>query len=1425
MSIQRFPGLSALHAPRWRPLLAAGGVFLLALTASAWLVRQFELQRLQQQRMHLAEQVSSRAQAIQRSTERALSATYALAALVREGRGQVPHFDAIAGEMLPFYPGAASLQLAPGGVIEHIVPLAGNEKALGHNLLLDPARDKEAFKARDSGKLTLAGPFNLVQGGLGAVGRLPVFLGERHGESSFWGFTTVLVRFPETLADARLPQLVEQGLAYELWRLHPDSGQKQVITASSAQALVDPVTQPMDMANGVWMLSMAPLKGWGDPQGLAFNLAQALTFSLLLAYLAMLLMRSRQHKQELEGLVIQRTAEISATQLKLQATFDAVPDLLWLKDEHGVYLDCNPMFTRFLGCAKEAILGKTDYDFVDQALADHFRAHDQKAIANGKPTRYEEWLTFAQDEHRGLFETTKTAVHDAAGKLVGVLGLAHDITERRAAMAKIERLTQLYAALSQCNQAIVRCTSEAELFPSICRDVVHFGGMALAWIGWVNPASGLVEPLACYGVGAEHLQGIRVSARADDPFGGGPVGQAIRGQQPVWVFDFGRDPRTAPWHGIGLAAGWGASAALPLQRNGVVQGVFVLYAPEIGAFAEDDVRGLLQEMAGDISYALDSFDREAERRQAVQALHESEERYRALIERTPEAIIVHRLGQIVYVNPAAIALFGASDAQALMAKNTAELIHPDFRAAQTARMKSIIRKEAIPPMVESRFLRLDGTAMEVEVQGTAIVYGGQPAIHVSLRDISARKQAEEELRLSASVFRHAREGIMITSVDGLIMDVNEAFTRITGYSREEALGRNPRLLSSGRQKKEFYSAMWRELAEHGHWYGEVWNRNKNGEVYAAMQTVSTVLDAQGQACQYVALFSDITAVKAQQNQLEQMAHYDVLTSLPNRVLLADRLHQGMAQAQRRGQRLVVVFLDLDGFKAINDQHGHNAGDQLLMAVATRMKQTLRDGDTLARLGGDEFVAVLQDLDGIEACVPMLSRLLAAAAQPIQFGEHLLQVSASLGVTFYPQADDMDADQLLRQADQAMYQAKLLGKNRFHLFDTEQDRSVRGHHENIGRIRQALADGEFVLYYQPKVNMRTGRVVGAEALIRWQHPEKGLLSPAAFLPLIEGHSLAVNVGEWVIATALGQMATWRLHGLALTVSVNVGACQLQQADFAQRLQGLLAQQPDTPHGALELEVLETSALEELTHVAQVMEACRELGVLFSLDDFGTGYSSLTYLKHLPVNQLKIDQSFVRDMLDDPDDLAILQGVIGLASAFRREVIAEGVESVEHGAMLLQLGCELAQGYGIARPMPAHEFPGWVDVWRPDATWCESVLVSRDDLPLLYAGVEHRAWMASLTRYLHGEIESPPPLDHQLCRFGIWLAQDGQARYGAQPAFNDLVALHQQGHELAHALCTLSAWGSRPQALARLGELHGLRDALLKKLKVLVQVGRL
>ena len=689
------------------------------------------------------------------------------------------------------------------------------------------------------------------------------------------------------------------------------------------------------------------------------------------------------------------------------------------------------------------------------------------------------------------------------------------------------------------------------------------------------------------------------------------------------------------------------------------------------------------------------------------------------------------------------------------------------------------------------------------------------------RNVTERNKIEEKLRLAASVFDHAWEGILITTTDGTIINVNEAFTFITGYSFDEVLGKTPHFLSSGRQGKDFYSELWSSLSEKGHWYGEIWNRRKNGEVYAVMESICVVNDAQGKASHFIAMISDITLLKEHQSELERIAHYDALTSLPNRVLLADRLRQGMLQTKRQEQTLAVVFIDLDGFKSINDNYGHRAGDQLLITVTERMQHVLREGDTLARIGGDEFVAVLMNQPSMDGCVPLLNRLLAAAARPVQFGKLSLQVSASLGISFYPQEDAIDAEQLLRQADQSMYQAKQSGKNCYHFFNVELDRNLRGHYESLGRIRRALENGEFVLFYQPKVNMRTGAIIGAEALIRWQHPERKLLLPGEFLPVIEDHPLTVEIGEWVIDTALAQMEAWQAVGLDIPVSVNVGARQLQQVNFVEYLKKALSAHPGISPSNLQLEALETSAL-ELTGAAKIIKACREFGVMFALDDFGTGYSSLTYLKHLPVTEIKIDQSFVRNMLDDPDDMAILEGVLGLASAFRLQTIAEGVEQIEQGTVLLQIGCDRAQGYGIARPMPAHLFPGWSATWRADRVWTESPSYSHDVLPLIYTGVEERAWGIAIESYLKGESEAPPSRNNFLfCRLCRLLETNTLSRLSSQPAFEAIGPLHLQMHALVKELCELHVAGRNPQAMAKLKAFFCLQSVLLEKLQELMQ----
>lgn len=608
-----------------------------------------------------------------------------------------------------------------------------------------------------------------------------------------------------------------------------------------------------------------------------------------------------------------------------------------------------------------------------------------------------------------------------------------------------------------------------------------------------------------------------------------------------------------------------------------------------------------------------------------------------------------------------------------------------------------------PHDFEYRFIAKDGRTVWLHDIISVVAENGTPRwLRGLMVDVTNRKQAEEALRLAANVFTHAREGIAITAPNTVILDINEAYCRITGYTREELIGKTPQILYSRHQSQDAYQAIWQKIDDTGYWHGELWNSHKSGKLFATHQTISAVRDDDGRIRNYVCIISDITVEYEYRQQLEYAAYHDRLTGLPNRALLSDRLRQAMIQCNHQQQSMVIAYLDLDGFKAINDSHGHEIGDQLLIALAGRMKESLRKSDTLARIGGDEFVAVLSNLENVNDYKLLLQYLLAAAANPIRVGQLVLQVSASMGVTIYPE-DKVDVDQLLRHADQAMYVAKQAGKNRYHLFDVAFDKWERDKNEILAQVRNAIEHNEFVLYYQPKVNMQTGEITGAEALIRWRHPERGLLLPGDFLPIVENQPIAAEIGKWTLESALMQIAAWQQMGLRLALSVNVGAYQLQDDNFVSLLTALLAQYPDVAPALLQLEILETSALDDTAKVSRTMKDCCALGVSFALDDFGTGYSSLTYLRRLPIEYLKIDQSFVRDMLFDPDDMSIVRGIIGLSNSFRREVIAEGVETIAHGTALISLGCVHGQGHGIAKPMPADDLPAWIASWSPDPAW--------------------------------------------------------------------------------------------------------------------------
>ena len=542
-----------------------------------------------------------------------------------------------------------------------------------------------------------------------------------------------------------------------------------------------------------------------------------------------------------------------------------------------------------------------------------------------------------------------------------------------------------------------------------------------------------------------------------------------------------------------------------------------------------------------------------------------------------------------------------------------------------------------------------------------------------------------------------------TDASGRITYVNDQFCNLFGYRREELLGANHRLLNSGHHPGEFFSAMWHTISLGQVWKGDICNRAKDGTLHWVDTTLVPVMDdATGQVERYLAIRFDVSDKRRQLHSLQWRVGHDVLTGLPNRTYLSDLLDQALAFSQVENFPLAVCMLDLDGFKAVNDGHGHASGDQLLIEVARRLRSIVRGEDVVARLAGDEFVLVLRHVPGMDELHGALNRVLVAVSTPYAIDGKSIKVFASIGVTLFPW-DNENAETLLRHADQAMYMAKQSGRNRFHLFDVSRDQEVRATYQSVERVRQALAAHELRLHFQPKVNIRSGAVVGLEALLRWKHPQRGLVPPREFLPLAEETDLIVEIDEWVMEQVMTQLQLWQQAGQGWPVSINISARHFQRADFVERLRQMLGRHPDVAPRMLDLQIVESVAVENLQHVSACLQACQALGVGFSLGGFGTGYCSLNDLKHLRTQTIKIDKTFIRDILVNRDDLALTKAVIGLAQAFDRQVVAEGLDSLEHGQLLLRLGCEVAQGYFIARPMPPEQIPGWVTGFVPPPQW--------------------------------------------------------------------------------------------------------------------------
>ena len=676
-------------------------------------------------------------------------------------------------------------------------------------------------------------------------------------------------------------------------------------------------------------------------------------------------------------------------------------------------------------------------------------------------------------------------------------------------------------------------------------------------------------------------------------------------------------------------------------------------------------------------------------KQTEEALRLSEEKFAKAFHASPDGLLLTRQrdGLLIEVNEGFSHLSGYSSPDVLYRSTLDLKLWVDLQ--QRIELLSLLKQQGYVRDFRCSIRHKDGRIRLCEVSSRPLMIGVETCMLTIARDITERHQMQEKLLQTATVFQSTAEGIVFTDLQQTITAVNRAFTEITGYSESEALGQTPRILASGLHDSAFYIAMWHQLSSEGHWQGEICNKRKNGETYPCWMTISAVRDSEHQITHFVAVFADISSLKHAQDRLDHQAHHDPLTNLPNRLLFENRLQQALSDPDRYGQQGAVLFLDLDRFKNINDSLGHPIGDLLLKAIALRLKEQLRDIDTVARQGGDEFIILLPALKNPSDAELIANKLLACFNAPFVAGEHELFISASIGASIYPD-DGTDVATLVKNADAAMYRSKLKGRNRIERYthDLTAQASARVLLEQ--ELRRALERGQLSLSYQPKISLKDHSLVGAEALIRWNHPELGNIPPDRFIVLAEENGMIIPIGDWVLEHACHQLNAWKqIYEPFGPVSVNLSGTQLRQPALLARIQELLTSYSLEP-GGLQLEITENFIMSQTEEALDVLHKLKQMGVQLAIDDFGTGYSSLSYLKRLPLNTLKIDQSFIRGLPDDVDDVAIVRAIIALGRSMQLTIIAEGVETQAQQDFLAKEGCEQIQGYIVSVPLSADEF---------------------------------------------------------------------------------------------------------------------------------------
>ena len=676
----------------------------------------------------------------------------------------------------------------------------------------------------------------------------------------------------------------------------------------------------------------------------------------------------------------------------------------------------------------------------------------------------------------------------------------------------------------------------------------------------------------------------------------------------------------------------------------------------------------------------------SERKRVEEALQQSELRYRRFAEDLPLGIVITRDGLIRYVNHATVKLIGYAEAE-LVGKPFLPLVCAGDRSWVGEMHSRRMQGQEVMPSYIVGMLRSDGALRRWSVQTSNTDWEGRPSALGIITDITEAEKAEEALRIAAVAFE-SQEGMMVTDADCVILSVNRAFSAVTGYAAEDIVGKTPRLLKSGRHDPTFYQKMWQALERDGEWQGEIWDRRKNGEIYPKSLAISAVKGTAGRVTHYVATQHDITESKKAEEKIKELAFFDVLTGLPNRVTLHEQLAQVLRLAGRSKSQFALMLIDLDNFKAINDTLGHQAGDELLIRVAERLCASVRQSDLVTRLGGDEFVIVLPNITGPADVAHVAQKVVLAISEPYQIAGKDMRTSPSIGICLYP-GDASDGEDMIKKADVAMYHAKSCGRGNYQFFKEDIQAAAVARLAIEADLRVALTKQQFVLHYQPQLDLRSGRLVGVEALIRWRHPERGMISPLEFIPIAEESGLILPIGNWVLEEACKQLAAWRQGGIEhIRMSVNLAASQFVDQALPLRIQSILAA-TGLPAACLDLEVTESMTMKSPEGAAAMMKVLTDKQLSLSMDDFGTGYSSLAYLKLFPISTLKIDRSFVKDIETDQNDADICDVVMLLAHKLGLDVVAEGVESKAQLKYLLSIGCEKIQGYLIAKPLPAVE----------------------------------------------------------------------------------------------------------------------------------------